>query len=83
VGQAAGVPEDWIRAKHLNTTGTHGWVRNGRVIQWQILWKAWFEADRASGRWPKNNPPHAARESNSEVPPPPGEAAVDFSAMRE
>jgi len=54
-GQASGVPEDWIRAKHTVTTGTHGWVRNGQLIQWQTLWKAWFEEDRANGRWPKKN----------------------------
>jgi hypothetical protein len=41
-GQTAGVPEDWIRAKHTVTTGTHGWVRNGQMIQWQTLWQAWF-----------------------------------------
>jgi hypothetical protein len=58
-GQMAGVPEDWIRAKHTNTTGTHGWVRNGKVILWQTLWKAWFEADRVSGRWQKNVAPPA------------------------
>ena len=52
-GQTAGVPEDWIRAKHTVTTGTHGWVRNGQLIQWQTLWQAWFAEDRANGRWPK------------------------------
>jgi len=52
-GREAGVPEDWIRAKHTVTTGTHGWVRNGQLIQWQTLWRAWFEEDRVKGRWPK------------------------------
>ena len=53
-GQAAGVPEEWIRAKYTNTEGTHGWERNGRVILWKTLWKSWFEKDRSSGRWQKN-----------------------------
>jgi|ERR1041385_3004827 hypothetical protein len=60
-GQTAGVSEDWIRAKHTNTTGTHGWVRNGKVILWRTLWKSWNEEDRMKGTAKKNTaaPPAA------------------------
>ena len=81
-GQSAGVPEDWIRGKHESTTCNHSWIRNSRVIKWQRRWKDWFEEDRATGRWPKNSAARPVGISNGDVPKPPGESAVDLSAMR-
>jgi len=78
-GQTAGVPEDWIRAKHTNTTGTHGWLRNGKVILWQTLWKAWFEEDRAKGRWQKNPAPDAFEKNARDSSP---VAPLTFEQMR-
>ena len=81
-GQTAGVSEDWIRAKYTNTTGTHGWVRNGKVISWRLLWKAWFDEAQADGSWKKNPAPRAGSDNKGEAPPPPGGTNVDFDAMR-
>ena len=81
-GQTAAVPADWIRAKYANTTGKHAWVQNGKVIAWRTLWLAWYQQDRESGRWQKNPAARADDGTNGDVPPPPGNCAVDFDAMR-
>ena len=79
-GARAGVPDDWIRSKFANTTGTHGWVKNRRLILWQVLWKTWFEDDRITGKIKKNG---AAPEREPGTPPPaPGLAAVNWDMMR-
>lgn len=48
------VDPDWAALKWENTTGNHGWERNGRLIGWQRLWLVWFDADVQAGKFRKN-----------------------------
>ena len=49
--RSVGVDPDWVARKWENIQGTSGWERNGRIIDWQRLFKVWFEEDVRLKRW--------------------------------
>jgi hypothetical protein len=61
----AGVDPEWTRRKWTYTDGTHGWLRNGKLIRWQKLWKSWFDEDKEKGKWP---PQDQAKKGAAEKP---------------
>lgn len=45
------IDPDWVARKWENLTGTHGWERNGRMIDWKRLFPMWFMEDVRLGRF--------------------------------
>lgn len=49
--ESAGVDAAWSIRRWENLTGQHGWERNGRLIDWQRLFRVWFHEDVRLKRW--------------------------------
>ncbi|MDD2766008.1 MAG: hypothetical protein PHE83_18755, partial [Opitutaceae bacterium] len=68
---AAGVDPEWAARKWRWIENSHGWIRNGRLVRWQSMFKADFEEDRVMGKWPlkfvKNPAPRALWQVEKEM----------------
>jgi hypothetical protein len=44
-----GIDPDYYEKKWRETEGVHGWERNGRLIDWDLLWSSYWTQD--APRW--------------------------------
>ena len=77
----AGVDPDFAEQKWHALNERHGWVMNGRLIDWRARFLRWWNEDRE--QWFARKKARAAAAAEGEPPLPPGlPPKINFEAMR-
>jgi len=80
---AVGVDPDYAFEKWSQTNENHGWIQNGRLIDWRQRFKRYWESDRDSWSARKNRTLASGKRGSEGSPPAPfSSGLVDLNKMR-